>query len=236
MKQPVNPIYMQKQELFHMKAIVTETGTSEFNKKRYNWLQTDETIFHPKGGGQLSDAGTINGLPVDYVHKETPDKNRIDQFEILHCFSEDSPFNFKEGDEVELIIDAALRQLYSRMHSAGHLLADTIQEIFTIFVPYHGNHDPENGYVKFKVPSETSVNKEEIIEKALPILNRKISEDLPVKITTIPTGLRAILIGKSVMPCGGTHVKCLREIGNIIIKDISHNKKENTLTIKYGIS
>jgi Ser-tRNA(Ala) deacylase AlaX len=65
----VNPLYMEQSSLLRHRAIVTKVGTSEINKKKHQWIQLNETIFHPKGGGQPCDEGTINDIKVAYVHK-----------------------------------------------------------------------------------------------------------------------------------------------------------------------
>lgn len=233
MNKQVIPLYMEHQNLFNHKAIVTKIGFSEINKKNYHWLQLDETIFHPKGGGQLSDEGTINGKGVIYAHKNILDKNRVDQFEILHCFEEE--LHFQVGDEVEMRIDESKRNLYSRMHTAGHLLAETVREAFPELEPYHGNHDPKDGYVKFKMLSEFSREKEEIIHQAQSKLHSNLTQDVLVSVIQLPSGMRAIQIGERSMPCGGTHVHHVREIGPVELTDVSINKKESTVTIKYRL-
>lgn len=231
----VNPLYLFDNNLTSCKTIVTKTGTSVINKKAYNWLQLRETIFHPKGGGQLNDSGTIQGTPIAYVHKEIIDKSRFDQFEIFHCFASDSKINFSEGEEVDLIIDGSLRQLYSRMHTAGHLIASVTQTIFPFLSPFHGNHDPEDGYVKFKILPQNILDTE-IIKNAIQTeLGYQISSNLDVAIINLPSGLREVKIGNNSMPCGGTHVDCLKQIGVIEIKSISINNKEQTITIKYVV-
>ncbi len=231
----VIPLYMEKQDLLKHIAIVTKIGISEINKKKYKWVQLDETIFHPKGGGQLCDEGTINGKRVVYVHKMSLDKNRVDQFEILHCFDEYEELNFQEGDQVELIVDASKRNLYSRMHTAGHVLAETVKEVFPELEGFHGNHDPKDGYVKFKMLSDFSHEKDEIIHTVQPKLQSNVDQNLLVSVTKLPSGMRAIQIGEHAMPCGGTHVHCLREIGLVEITDVSINRKEKTVTIKYRL-
>lgn len=232
----VKPLYMEKQDLLKHKAIITKIGSGEINKKKYKWVQLNETIFHPKGGGQLSDEGTINGMKVIYVHKVSLDKSRVDQFEILHCFDEAEELNFKEGDEVELIVDEPKRNLYSRMHTAGHMLAETVNEVFPELEGFHGNHDPKDGYVKFKMLADMSCGKEEIISKVQPKLQSNLSRDLPVSVTLLPSGMRAIQIGDHAMPCGGTHVRNLSEIGQVEVTDVSINKKEKTVTVKYRLN
>lgn len=63
-KAQVRALYMENQSLFRHRAIVTKVGAGTLNKKAYKWVELNETIFHPKGGGQLSDEGTINGIKV----------------------------------------------------------------------------------------------------------------------------------------------------------------------------
>ena len=221
--------------LLECKAHITKRGCSEINKKPVQWIELNQTIFHPKGGGQLSDAGTIDGVQVSYVHKELFDKSRLDQFAILHCFAENEVLPFKEGDEVALFIDAVQRAISSRMHTAGHVIADTVKMIFPELEAYHGNHDPKDGYVKFKMRApEIIYEKQDIIDKVQPAIAIQIAQDLPVSIVTLASSMRAIQIGEGVpMTCGGTHVKSLREIGPVEIHDISINKKESILTVKY---
>lgn len=231
----VIPLYMDRQDLLKHKAIVTKIGMGEINKRRYKWVQLNETIFHPRGGGQPSDEGTINGIKVIYVHKMSFDKNRFDQFEILHCFDETAELKFQEGDKVELNVDESKRTLYSKMHTAGHVLAETVKEIFPELEGFHGNHDPKDGYVKFKMLKEMSYGKEEIIHKVQPKLQSNLNQNLLVSVTKLPSGMRAIQIGKNAMPCGGTHVHSLKEIGQAEITDVSMNKKEKTITIKYRV-
>lgn len=231
----VVPIYMDKQDLFRHTATVLKIGSSELNKKKYKWIQLNETIFHPKGGGQLSDEGTINGVKVIHVHKLSLDKDRLDRFEILHCFDETQELQFKEGDEVTLCVDGQTRNLYSKMHTAGHVLAETGKEVFPELEGFHGNHDPKDGFVKFKMLSEISFDKEEILRKVQPKLQSNLNRDLLVSVTKLPSGIRAIQIGNHAMPCGGTHVRSLKEIGMVETTDASINKKEKTVTIKYRL-
>lgn len=225
---------MEQPDLLQHKAIVTKVGNSEINKKYYYWINLSETIFHPKGGGQPCDEGTINGIKVDYVHKLPLDKERVDLFEILHCFNEEVPF--KEGEEVVLSVDKLTRELYSRMHTGGHLLAEVVRMNFPKLEPYHGNHDPKDGYVKFKMVEDVSYDKEEIIRKAQKELVEWLQKDFPIVVQKNASGMREVKFCDFIMTCGGTHVNHLNEIGKILIKDVSINTKEKIVTVKYEIS
>ena len=93
---------------------------------------------------------------------------------------------------MELAIDASKRVLHSRAHTAGHVLAEAVHEIFPELEPYHGNHDPKDCYVKFKMLSEIDLTKEEIINRMQQKLNDHLSQGLAVSIERLPSGLRAI--------------------------------------------
>lgn len=231
----VRALYMEDDRIQHQAAI-TKIGSSEINKKFYNWIQLSETIFHPKGGGQPSDEGTIEGIKIAYVHKDISDRNRLDKFEIYHCFETDQPFDFKVGNEVGLIVDGAIRSLNARLHTAGHVLAEALNLCFPEIEAYQGNHYPNNSYVKFKIhaPIQTE-NKDEIIRKVVAKFSSWIDQDLKVTDKLESSGIRSVQVFQSWSPCGGTHVKSLKEIGQMQISDLSINRKEGTITVKYAL-
>lgn len=235
-KKQVNPLYMKQGKLTEYKSTVTKVGMSEVNKKKYQWIQLNETIFHPKGGGQPSDEGTINGINVIYVHKEIFDKSRLDQFEILHCFDEDQPLNFKEGDEVELKVDPSKRKLHSRLHTAGHIVAEAVRKNFPELEGYQGNHYPKDSYVKFRMLEPTKIyEKEEIKNKTLFEIQSWVEKDLPISDRVLETGIRSIKITQDWAACGGTHLTSLGDVGSVEISDVSINKKDGTVTVKYRL-
>lgn len=232
----VKPLYMSQGDLFEHKAIITKIGRSEINKKRYQWIQLNETIFHPKGGGQPSDEGTINGKKVSYVHKEVFDKSRLDQFEILHCFDENEDLGFKEGEEVKLKVDAMKRKLHSRLHTAGHILAEAVKKNFPELEGYQGNHYPNDCYVKFKM-LQPGINYDPttIKTKASDEIRILVEKDLPILDQMLPSGIRSIKLTQDWSACGGTHIKSLKDIGLVEISDVSINKKDGIITVKYKL-
>lgn len=73
------------------------------------------TLFHPQGGGQRADQGTIAGRPVLDVRHAPED-------EVDHVVASLDGLNV--GETVPLNVDAVRRHLHARLHSAGHLIAD----------------------------------------------------------------------------------------------------------------
>lgn len=232
----VKALYMEKPDLLIHRAKITKIGFGEINKKKYHWIELDETIFHPKGGGQPSDEGRINGIKVAYVHKEVPDKSRFDQFHILHCFDEHKEISFSIGQEVSLAVDAGIRKQHSKLHTAGHMVAEAVHQHFPSLVGYQGNHYPQDSYVKFKSSiSDFNYDKELLKQKVQDELRIWVERDLPVDEIKQPDGTRCIKITQDWSPCGGTHIQSLKEIGLVEISDVSINKKENTITVKYKL-
>lgn len=214
-------LYMEDNRTTY-RATVTKVGTIEINKKLYHSVQLNETIFHPKGGGQLPDEGTIDSIKVAYVHK--------DQLEIYHCFNEPTPFQI--GDEVDLVVNADVRHLHSRLHTAGHLLAEAVNKCYPELEAYQGNHYPENSYVRFKIlsPLQNEFDKQ-AVEKHL---NTWIEQDSKVE-SRLEQGIRRVKVYQNWSLCGGTHVSSLKEIEQMEISNISFNKKEGIVSVKYFI-
>ena len=180
-------------------------------------VRLDHTIFHPQGGGQPSDVGTINGVDViKALH--TPEG-------IVHLIA--SPV---DGD-VELQIDAEKRLLHTRLHSAGHIIGFVGDQL-----GWHatkGNHFPGESRVTFEPPAPDEI---ELIEPSIfeEKVNRIISMNLP-RVITERDGLRMVTWGGlRAYPCGGTHVRNTTEIGAVHISKIK--LKKGQITVSYSLA
>lgn len=179
-------------------------------------VELNRTIFHPQGGGQPSDRGTINGIEVKKVI-HTPQS-------ILHLTI--APV---EG-EVNLVVDESARTLNSRLHSAGHIIGLVGDELG--WHATRGNHFCGESRVLFEPPEPGSVQliDKAVFEKSVQAiidrhLNRVITYDGEVRYVTwenLPS-----------YPCGGTHVKNLSEIGNVHLTKIK--MKKGQISVSYEI-
>ena len=231
LKSAKQALYMSRPHLFELTTTVIEKGQREIKKANYFWIKCAQTIFHPQGGGQPSDRGSINGINVDFVNKLVLDKMTND-FEVEHCFAQ--PVPFEVGQTVEMRVDAQARKLHARMHTAGHLLAHVVEKAFKELKALGGNHFPGDGYLKFKgatLPDEATV-----LEKVNQALADPKIRELPAHIVE-DGGVRKLKIGDfEPVGCGGTHLESLQELGDMKVGPVKVNKKEATVTVKYSVS
>src|SRR5262245_2893250 len=185
----------------------------------------DRTIFVMQGGGQPADSGTLGGVPVTHVEalKETPEI-------IVHTVT--SLDGLGEGAEVELRIDTQRRQLHSRLHTGGHLVAALIEEILPGAKACGGHHWPGEGRVEFVFNGALPDNFEQMVAAAI---NNAINADFTVKRTLSHEGIRYVQIGNyPALRCGGTHCWHLKSIGNVTLRGIKLNK--DRLRVGYDVS
>ncbi|CAH1755895.1 1409_t:CDS:2 [Entrophospora sp. SA101] len=158
----------------------------------------DKTIFHPQGGGQPNDEGCLEIAGQRYAVK-------------------------KLGDKVIQTIDRAKRLLYSRLHSAGHLLEDAVNQLFPSLKGIRANHFPNGqAFVVFagEIPVDIQANKEKISNLA----NELIKRNLAIKVE-YNGQIRTVIIGDfAAHACGGTHVKNTSEIKEIVVRSIKKDK------------
>ncbi|MDV3277909.1 MAG: alanyl-tRNA editing protein [Nitrososphaerales archaeon] len=76
----------------------------------------DQTAFNPRGGGLVSDLGTINGLGLGEVVKGGE--------EIIHVFQTQPGFN--EGTTVHGVLDWDRRYRIMKMHTTAHILSSVV--------------------------------------------------------------------------------------------------------------
>jgi len=122
-------------------------------------LILSETLFHPQGGGQPSDRGTLAGAAMLQALQEGDN--------VAHYT--DRPV---EPGEVELVVDGELRELHSRYHSAGHLIAYAGESFG--WRGYKANHRPGEGRIVFTALDQTQpVTAEALMQRAAALVAGK---------------------------------------------------------------
>tara|TARA_B100000315_G_scaffold253197_1_gene291497 strand:+ start:43 stop:732 length:690 start_codon:yes stop_codon:yes gene_type:complete len=194
----------------------------------------EKTAFYAKSGGQPGDIGKLifNENEINIV-------DTIYDYEknILHVCEDTN--DLKVGEEINGKINWNIRHKHMRMHSALHLLCSLI--------PYDvtgGQISFEKSRLDFNV--ENKIEKEEIENK----INQLIQEDheisfhwitneeldkqpelvrtMSVKPPRTNNKIRLVKIGNiDLQPCGGTHVKSTKEIGEVKIGKIENKGKMN---------
>lgn len=173
------------------------------------------TLFHPQGGGQPSDRGTIG--TVNMIRAVQQGDN------VIHITD-----GAVEKGTVHIVVDAGLRLMHSRYHSAGHIIGVAAEKY-----GWHGskgNHRPGEGRVVFDaVGLTTAVTAENFATDAAEIMSRNLQLVLQNE-----DGRRMVTWGDlTPYACGGTHVKNTADIGQIRIIKVKQSKGQ--LSVQYEL-
>ena len=199
-----------------------------------NKIILDRTAFYAKSGGQPGDIGKIalNGKEINIIDTVYDNKQNI-----LHVCENSN--DLKIDEKIKGKINWEIRYKHMRMHTALHLLCSLI--------PYDvtgGQISYEKSRLDFN--ADDKIEKEEIENK----INQLVKDDheisyqwitleeldnqpdlvrtMSVKPPRTNNKIRLVKIGSiDLQPCGGTHVKRTKEIGNIRIGKIENKGKMN---------
>ncbi|MFX0148631.1 MAG: alanyl-tRNA editing protein AlaXM [Candidatus Hodarchaeota archaeon] len=200
------------------------------------YITLDRTAFYPKGGGQPWDEGFLTlksgkRFRVVYVGKFSG--------EISH---EVDKSGLKAGDKVQCELDWERRYTFMRYHTASHLLSNILYKRTNAKIT--GNQiEIEKTRMDFSMHDYSP----EKLRKFVDETNQIIKQDLPVTIdymskeevlnkpelARLAMGLpekvqkyRIVRIGDiDEQVDGGTHIKSLKEIGEIeVIKTVNKGK------------
>jgi len=198
----------------------------------------DQTVFYPRGGGQPADTGKItvpgSGHRVLNVAKK--------EGKIVHELGQDS--GLKVGDRVRCVLDWERRYRLMRMHTAAHVLGATMHRELGVLIT--GNELGEDRTrFDFNMAEFDRAKFDDVVKKA----NGSLSQDLELKIYTLPrdeamkipgvvklanalppaiTELRIVEIpGVDIQADGGTHVRNLKEVGQIEPLKLENKGREN---------
>lgn len=217
---------------------------------------TDKTVFHPQGGGQPSDTGTIktssSTFNVTAVRTSTTKPGVV--FHLGHFNASDQEFGV--GAEVEQAIDAEKRLLYSRYHTAGHVLGAAVRHLLEKevegFDELKASHFPDSASCEFQ-GSIMGSSKDAIQQKVdqyldmdMPVVidwwdeeefrQKGLERLIPDRSMLLPgvTKFRVVnIVGAEVYPCGGTHVHTTKECGKTTVRKISRQK--GTSRVSYNV-
>jgi Ser-tRNA(Ala) deacylase AlaX len=221
-------LYLEEMDQYTNEAMVEMVATEGGR----NIVILDQTNFYPQGGGQPYDTGLISSETSKFSVEEV----RFDGGVVKHIgiFLEGV---FQPGDCVICRLDVERRKLHTRLHSAGHIVDMSLKQLGVAWRPGKGYHFPDGPYVEYsgslegvtieqlKTDLETVCN--QIIQTATKTHTIFVSK---VELATIcefvpdyiPEGKpsRVVLYGNFGIPCGGTHVSNLGEIGQLKIRKI----------------
>ncbi|KAH8157126.1 hypothetical protein CIB48_g11119 [Xylaria polymorpha] len=210
---------------------------------------TEKTIFHPQGGGQPSDVGVIGATSGASFDVSAVRMNAVTEGEVLHLgrFS-DASSQFKPGDSVTQTIDTEKRILYSRYHTAGHVLGAAVRHLLenevANFDELKASHFPDSascefqGLIEGKWKDTIQARVDEYINKDMPVeidfwdeddfraagLERLIPDRKAMGMAENEKFRVVNIIGAEVYPCGGTHVDSTQLCGKTNVKKISRSK------------
>lgn len=226
---------VQKTELLYLLDSYRRSEESELIKivpeeKHDFYLVTDRTIFHPKGGGQPADEGLLRGNDFSLHVK----KVFIVDDTVVHwgkCISGEPT-----AGRVSMEVEWHKRYLYMRRHTACHLFDQCLEVSMKRPVETLDSWLGEPCYVSYRgdTPSEEVINSAGDLENSLiknggSVRMRSVSHQEFVATTQAPKRyrlpkidvLRVVMIKDfSPIPCGGTHVKDLKEIGGFHMKKL----------------
>lgn len=201
------------------------------------YVVLDQTVFYPKGGGQLWDTGKIvrgeDVYRVVYVGKFSG--------EISH---EVERPGLNPGDRVHCVLDWERRRKLMRSHTAAHVFA-------SLLCAGTGALITGNELDVDKTRFDFSLEKfdREILEKYIEEANKLFGRDIPVKWYELPreealkipgvvkmaeafppdiSSLRIVeIVGVDRQADGGTHVRNLNEVGQIKLLKAENKGKYN---------
>ena len=222
-----------KTELLYLREMDLQTSEARVikvvaEKRTHAYLVLDQTIFHPKGGGQPSDRGIIRSREYEVTVKKAIHYKDV----VIHWVKLNRGIPI-EG-EATCLLDWTYRHLVMRRHTAAHLLDHCLAQAVGTRVQTMDSWLDEPCYVGYRgsLPSRDALRETELLA------NRMIAKGATVSIRFLSpeeaeeilhnapnyerlpdlSEIRTVTIeGCQPIPCGGTHVGNVADIGGVLV-------------------
>ena len=254
-------IEFRKGNLSKLREKSGEYRNLEVKKTQFvSFIVVPSTIFHPQGGGQPSDVGTLTNANggVFHVTMVSAAGPNHPTGTILHIgtFAEGAT-PFQQGEAVAMQVDLDHRRACARAHSAGHLIDQAMVRAGMEMQGLKGFHFLSGSYVEFdgKVPAE---DRAPLIVTLQKYMDELVAECVPTRIVWVQTleelsraclpgagcgvasrieqgqgPVRIVQVGgPGGCPCGGTHVTNTKEIGKVTVTKIKVKKGVTKVSYK----
>src|SRR5262252_1842278 len=246
-KQTANPAYQQlpksefegyrqtRSDGCQVLAIIHQgQGVQQLEANSEGEVVLDHTPFYAEAGGQVGDRGWLysqdhNSIVADVRGCYYPIQG-VRAHQVL------AKIPIRVGDQVDAVVDTAVREATMRNHTATHLLHAGLREVLGKHVKQAGSL-VSPGHLRFDFSHFTAVAEEEL-EDIEDIINKEVLRNTKVEvIENVPIDVavneyhamalfgekygdrvRVIKVGDfSTELCGGTHTQATGEIGLIKI-------------------
>ncbi len=240
-------------ELLHMKDFNIETCEATIvsldkTEDGRSVLILDKTCFYARGGGQDWDTGFITKDKANF----RVDEVRLDEASDVYHIGNIVEGSFNIGDVVLSTVNHDRRSINTRLDSAGHVIDMVINNMGLDWIAGKGQHYPHLSAVEYSgswQPEQSEMVKTEIEKKVNELINKgaenslrfmkaeemaKVCKHVPDNIPTNKPA-RVVMYGDSFgIPCGGTHVKNLNEIGMVRIPKLK--QKSGIIRVSYVVA
>lgn len=226
--------------LFREDSYLKECSATVVGLTETGGIVLDRTVFYAVSGGQASDGGVLTTSGGDAILIANATFTDPGKTEIAHLPAVATGINLRVGDPVHALIDWDRRYARMRMHTALHLLSAALP-----FPVTGGAVGDTDGRLDFDLP-EAGLDKDEITGRLVRMIAADAEvhsywitdEELAAKPNLVrtmsvkpPIGTGRVrlveIVGYDLQPCGGTHVRHTREIGDVRVVQIEKKGKQN---------
>ncbi len=207
---------------------VSGNAVRAVEEKNTVYVALDRTIFHPRSGGQPSDRGTMEGSSFRVEVKRAM---LFDEVIVHYGKVEGKP----EAGPVTCKIDWPNRFLMMKRHTAAHLLDYCLATLSGSRVETTDSWLGDDPYVGYGGPIPSGLDLKRLqelangfVERGLNVNVRTLDRDAAERLIADAPNisrlrrsqkLRIVTIeGQLAIPCGGTHVRNLKEVGGLDVR------------------
>lgn len=237
-------LFMKDFDVESCEATVQSVTSTQDNRTD---VELDKTCFYPRGGGQDWDTGTIEKDGASFAVEEV----RLDENGAVHHIGTFTGGELEAGDTVNCQVDHDRRAINTRLHSAGHVIDMAIDSLGLDWIATKGQHYQHLSAVEYSgtwQPEQAEELKQKIEQAANDFIAKGTDNSLqfmPVEemhavVRHVPENIpknkpgRVVMYGEDFgIPCGGTHVKNLSQIGTVHIPKLK--EKKGVIRVSYTV-